>query len=37
MSKMSDQIQFWSNMELDQGAMRLVVVYLLLTCGELPF
>jgi len=35
--KLVSQLEFWLNMEIDQGALRLVVVYLLLTCAELPF
>jgi len=37
MSKMTDQIQFWSQMELDQYGVRILLAYVLVTCGELPF
>ena len=34
--KLLDQLEFWSKMEIDQATMRLLVVYLLITCGEFP-
>jgi len=34
--KLLDQLDFWSQMELDQGVMRGLVLYLVLTCTEMP-
>jgi len=34
--KLLDQLDFWAQMEIDQATMRLLVIYLLIQCGELP-